>query len=79
MTSNTVSALVDTIVETLGTEADAWHKDSRFESTLRTLALSIKQEMEQEEARMVAHLEEMFDGWQFTQDCALEAQIGAWA
>ena len=79
MTSNKVEALVDAVIENLGTQPDEWHKDSRFETQLRNLAMAIRDEMEQEEAKMVAHLEEMFDGWQFTQDCALEAQIGVWA
>ena len=79
MTSNTVCNLVDAIVENLGEQADPMYHDSKFEQTLRNLAMAVKAEMEQEEARMVAHLEAMFDGWQFTQDCALEAQIGAWS
>ena len=78
MTSNTVSALVDEIVSNLGEQPDPMYRDSRFESTLRTLALSIRQEMEAEEAAFCRHLEAMYDGWQFTMDCALEGQIGAW-
>ena len=78
MTSNTVCNLVDAIVENLGEQADPMYHDSKFEQTLRNLAMAVKAEMEAEEAAFCAHLEAMFDGRAFTMDCALESQIGAW-
>ena len=78
MTSNTVCNLVDAIVENLGEQPDPMYHDSKFEQTLRSLAMAVKAEMEAEEAAFCAHLEAMFDGRAFTMDCALESQIGAW-
>ena len=78
MTSNSISNLVDAIVENLGEQPDPMYHDSKFEQTLRSLAMAVKAEMEAEEAAFCAHLEAMFDGRAFTLDCALESQIGAW-
>ena len=78
MTSNSISNLVDAIVENLGEQPDPMYHDSKFEQTLRSLAMAVKAEMEAEEAAFCAHLEAMFDGRAFTMDCALESQIGAW-
>ena len=47
-------------------------------SEMLSLADAIRAEMEAEEDALSRHLDEMFDGWQFTMDCALEGQIGAW-
>ena len=77
MTSNTVCNLVDAIVENLGEQADPMYRDSKFEQTLRNLALAVKQEMEQEEEAFCRHLEEMFDGMAVMRDAALER--GVWA
>ena len=79
MTSNSISNLVDAIVENLGEQPDPMYRDSRFETQLRNLAMAVKAEMEAEEAAFCAHLEAMFDGRAFTMDCALESQIGAWS
>ena len=78
MTSNIIETLVATIVENLGEQPDPMYRDSKFEQTLRSLAMAVKAEMEAEEAAFCAHLEAMFDGRAFTMDCALESQIGAW-
>ena len=77
MTSNTVCNLVDAIVENLGEQADPMYRDSKFEQTLRNLALAVKQEMEQEEEAFCRHLEEMYDGMMVQRDAALER--GVWA
>ena len=78
MTSNSISNLVDAIITNLGEQPDPMYRDSKFEQTLRSLAMAVKAEMEAEEAAFCAHLEAMFDGRAFTMDCALESQIGAW-
>ena len=78
MSSNNMSNLVDAIIENLGEQPDPMYHDSKFEQTLRSLAMAVKAEMEAEEEAFCRHLEEMYDGWQFTMDCALEGQIGAW-
>ena len=78
MTSNNISNLVDAIIENLGEQADPMYRDNKFESTLRSLAMAVKAEMEAEEEAFCRHLEAMFDGRAFTMDCALESQIGAW-
>ena len=77
MTSNIIETLVDTVIENLGTEPDAWHRDSKFEAELRRLALSIKQEMEAEEARFGEYLDSLYDGMMVQRDAALER--GVWA
>lgn len=77
ISSTNVEALVEAILNDLGTEQPE-HYEHPQDRTLRSLALAIKAEMEAEEAKMVAHLEEMFDGRAFTMDCALESRIGAW-
>ena len=79
MSSNNMSNLVDAIIENLGEQPDPMYRDSKFEQTLRSLAMAVKAEMEAEEAAFCAHLEAMFDGRAFTMDCALESQIGAWS
>ena len=78
MTSNSISNLVDAIITNLGEQPDPMYRDSKFEQTLRNLAMAVKAEMEAEEEAFCAHLEAMFDGRAFTMDCALESQIGAW-
>lgn len=77
ISSTNVEALVEAILNDLGTEQPE-HYEHPQDRTLRSLALAIKAEMEAEEEAFCAHLEEMYDGWQFTMDCALEGQIGAW-
>ena len=77
ISSTNVEALVETILDDLGTEQPE-HYEHPQDRKLRNLALAIKAEMEAEEAAFCAHLEAMFDGRAFTQDCALESRIGAW-
>ena len=77
ISSTNVEALVETILDDLGTEQPE-HYEHPQDRKLRNLALAIKAEMEAEEEAFCAHLEAMFDGRAFTMDCALESQIGAW-
>ena len=78
MSSNNMSNLVDAIIENLGEQPDPMYRDNKFESTLRSLAMAVKAEMEAEEEAFCRHLEAMYEGMQFTMDCALESRIGAW-
>ena len=77
MSSNNMSNLVDAIIENLGEQADPMYRDSKFEQTLRNLAMAVKAEMEAEEEAFCRHLEEMFDGMAVMRDAALER--GVWA
>ena len=77
MSSNNMSNLVDAIIENLGEQPDPMYRDSKFEQTLRSLAMAVKAEMEAEEEAFCRHLEEMFDGMAVMRDAALER--GVWA